>query len=217
MPVPVIPLDASRVETHRTLERAAFDAAAFELTEWLEREAVWLPLHQVASALFERLTALALVALSLWSALRLDEYVPTVRVYGGASGSHATSIAGNTAFRPPRANREQTPRADHAVDFFTGAESTSTQAFSPPSVRCTRIAVDVAPIAVGADPHLSPAAAAVVESVGIVERPLRPAGSTPGRERAIGQQGPLLRTPAGPGGPGGLDPGLHPPVSKHPS
>ena len=31
------------------------------------------------------------------------------------AGSQATSIAGNTAFRPAFANREQTPRKDHAA------------------------------------------------------------------------------------------------------
>ncbi len=85
MHLPVIPLNLSRVETHRRAERAAVDAAVAEFTHWLTTEASHQPLHQVVSAMFERLTALALTALSLWSALRLDEHVPAVRAYGGAS------------------------------------------------------------------------------------------------------------------------------------
>jgi hypothetical protein len=58
-----------------------------ELVHWLTSSAVDLQLHQVVESLFVRVTALALVALALWSALRLNEHVPTMRVYGTASYS----------------------------------------------------------------------------------------------------------------------------------
>jgi len=85
MHLPVNPLDLSYIETHRRAKRASLEAALSELTLWLTTDASHLPLHQVVSAMFERLTALALTALSLWSALRLDEHIPTVRAYAGVS------------------------------------------------------------------------------------------------------------------------------------
>ncbi len=81
----VIPLRPARVAAARAADRAAFAARVAELTRWLTTEATEEPLHRVTSALFERLTALALAALTLWSALRLDEDVPPVLVHSGAS------------------------------------------------------------------------------------------------------------------------------------
>lgn len=85
MPHSDIPLSPNQVELHRREQQAAFDTQVSDLIRWLTTEAVGLPLHQVSGPLFAHVTTLALVALSLWSALRLDEHVPAVRVYGKAS------------------------------------------------------------------------------------------------------------------------------------
>lgn len=85
MQLSIILPNPSRVEAHRKAERASFDAEVAKWTHWLTTEAPHLSLYQTVGAMLERLKVLALTALSLWSALRLDEHVPKMRVYGGAS------------------------------------------------------------------------------------------------------------------------------------
>lgn len=88
MHVPVIALTRSRVQAHRDAQAERLEASLRGLTLWLTTEAAEQPLHDVARSLAERLRALALVCLSLWSALRLDdEEVPGALVHGQASYS----------------------------------------------------------------------------------------------------------------------------------
>ena len=85
MPASVIPPSALVLEDLRAARRAALVTSMASLTEWLTTEAPDLALHHVAGALRERLTQVALAALSLWAALRLDDLVPPCRLHGGAS------------------------------------------------------------------------------------------------------------------------------------
>jgi len=80
----VIPSAATRINALRSERRAALADAFVEFTGWLTTDATELLLHQVTAALFKRVTALALTALALWSALRLDPLVPKVLVEGRA-------------------------------------------------------------------------------------------------------------------------------------
>lgn len=75
----------NRVDALRADRRAALDAAFTDLTRWLTTQATELPLHHVTAALFQRVTALALTALTLWSALRLNPFVPKLLVEGSVS------------------------------------------------------------------------------------------------------------------------------------
>lgn len=85
MPLPINPNEASQIDDIRKEERSAFDAAVTDLIQWLTTDAMDLPLHRVTTAMTERLSALAMLALAFWSALRLEEDVPACRVNGGAS------------------------------------------------------------------------------------------------------------------------------------
>lgn len=83
----IISLAPNRVTTHRERQRASLLAAWTELLTWLTTEAPGEPVHRVTAALFKRLMALGLAAMSLWSALCLAETVPGMRIHAQASYS----------------------------------------------------------------------------------------------------------------------------------
>ena len=76
----------SRVQSIRHRARERVRAELGELCCWVETDSVALPLHRVSEELFVRLMEVALLLLSWWSSLLLDEEEPaTCRVYGAAS------------------------------------------------------------------------------------------------------------------------------------
>jgi hypothetical protein len=87
MHLSVIPSSHSQIQTEREARLSSFTASAAALTDWLTTEASDLALHNVVATLTAQMNQLALAALALWSALRLDDDVPSSIAYGTASYS----------------------------------------------------------------------------------------------------------------------------------